>query len=155
MVKKILNARLTLEQTRKQNDQVTIGSLYLCLLGNRPRVPWKCLMFANSAWPKVIVTMWLQLQNKLPTSDRLVSWGMDINQQCKMCQHDLETRDNLFVHREFTRDVWRKLMTCIKCPIYTSDAWATHMKRIIEKAIGNTLTALMFRLMYAEWSHAV
>ncbi|WMV57296.1 hypothetical protein MTR67_050681 [Solanum verrucosum] len=59
MVKKILNARLTL----KQNDQVTIGSLYLSLLGNRPRVPWRCLIFANSARPKAIVTMCLQLQN--------------------------------------------------------------------------------------------
>ncbi|XP_049378189.1 uncharacterized protein LOC125842966 [Solanum stenotomum] len=39
MVNKILNARLTLEQTQKQNDQVTIDSLYLSLLGNRPRVP--------------------------------------------------------------------------------------------------------------------
>ncbi|XP_015166576.1 uncharacterized protein [Solanum tuberosum] len=97
MVKKILNARLTLEQTQKQNDQVTIGNLYLSLLGNRPRVPWRCLIFANSARPKAIVTMWLQLQNKLPTSDRLASWGIDINQQCKLCQNELETRDHLFV----------------------------------------------------------
>ncbi|KAK6791910.1 hypothetical protein RDI58_010991 [Solanum bulbocastanum] len=104
MVKKILNGRPTLEQTQKQNDQVTIGSLYLCLLGNRPRVLWKCLIFANSARPKAIVTMWLQLQRKLPTNDRLASWGMHINQQCKLCQHDLETRDHLFVYCEFTRD---------------------------------------------------
>ncbi|WMV43036.1 hypothetical protein MTR67_036421 [Solanum verrucosum] len=142
MVKKIFNARLILEQTQKQNDLTTIGSLYLSLLGNRPRVPWKGLMFTNSARPKAIVTMWLQIQNKLPTSDRLASWGMDINQQCTLCQHDFETRDHLFVCCEFTRAIWRKLLTWIKWSEYTTDSWDTH-------------TAQFFKLMYTEYSHAV
>ncbi|KAK4713122.1 hypothetical protein R3W88_019029 [Solanum pinnatisectum] len=80
---------------------------------------------------------------------------MDINQQCKLCQNGLETRDHVFVCCEFTRAIWRKLMAWIKWPIYTLDSWDTHLKWIIEKARGNTLTAQLFKLMYAECSHAV
>ncbi|XP_055825503.1 uncharacterized protein LOC129894035 [Solanum dulcamara] len=96
MVKKILAARVILEQIHTQRDSPTTANFYVHLLGNRPIAPWKNMMFNNSARPKAIVTMWIMLQNKLPTTDRLTSWGMNVNQQCKLCQQDLENREHLF-----------------------------------------------------------
>nr|XP_018633849.1 uncharacterized protein LOC108948891 [Nicotiana tomentosiformis] len=39
------------------------------------KVPWKCLMFRNDARPNYAkFTMWLELQGRLSTTDKLVAW---------------------------------------------------------------------------------
>lgn len=154
MIRKIFAARITLEQTQMQRD-ITIGQIYLQLLGNRTRVPWKSLIFANNARPKAIVTMWLQIQNKLPTTDRLSAWGMDIEQHCKLCQGNLESRDHLFVFCEFTRAIWEKLMAWINRPLPTAATWDIHLNWAIRQAKGKDRNAQLFKLMYAECAHAV
>ncbi|KAK4721812.1 hypothetical protein R3W88_012045 [Solanum pinnatisectum] len=98
---------------------------------------WDLAHKSDKLWIRWIHSFYIKNQQFFTAPNpKQASWmvgfmGDDINQQCKLCQHDLETRDHLFVYCEFTRD------------------------RIIEKARGNSLTAQMFRLMYAEWIHAV
>lgn len=63
MVGKIMEAREMWKQvhvTPKEGKSL-IGQIYLQLLGDEPRVPWKYLVFKNEAIPKTKFTMWLHL----------------------------------------------------------------------------------------------
>ncbi|XP_060190860.1 uncharacterized protein LOC132620183 [Lycium barbarum] len=100
MVKQIIEVRgvFELQQQLWNQQPVNIRDIYLVLLGDRPRVSWKSLMFANGARPKAIFTLWLQIQNRLMTTDRLTTWGIDVDHNCKPYQGHTETRDHLYIH---------------------------------------------------------
>lgn len=87
MVRKIIAARSILEQTQTmQHTTITIKTIYQKLLGDNQRVSWKALVSDNKARPKAKITLWLQIQDRLQTTDKLHAWGMEIDQQCKLCQ---------------------------------------------------------------------
>lgn len=74
ITRKILESRTPWNQVehlvKKQHG--IIKQVYLGLIGERTRVSWKCLMFASSARPKAIFTMWLLMQAKHLRKDRLI-----------------------------------------------------------------------------------
>ncbi|XP_019267399.1 PREDICTED: uncharacterized protein LOC109244718 [Nicotiana attenuata] len=73
MVRKIIEAKHLLEQNNVHicREKGFIKHIYLQLLGDQPRMQWKCLMFGNATRPKAKFTVWLQMQNMLLTADRL------------------------------------------------------------------------------------
>ncbi|KAH0698462.1 hypothetical protein KY284_012677 [Solanum tuberosum] len=76
MTRKIMAAKDLLLQLPATIVQKTlIRQYYLQLLGELPRVQWKSLMFGNQARPKARFIMWLTLQQRLLTTDRLIKWG--------------------------------------------------------------------------------
>ncbi|XP_015158848.1 uncharacterized protein [Solanum tuberosum] len=156
MIRKIMAARRTLEQTQAiQLSSVSIKYIYQKLLGDNPKVAWKSLLFGNSARPKAKFTLWLQLHDRRQTTDRLQAWGLDIDQQCKLCQQQGETRDHLFVRCEFTQGVWKRIMTWLQWQWNPTTIWDTHLAWIILCAKGRSLNAQIFKMIYDEITYAI
>ncbi|KAK6784884.1 hypothetical protein RDI58_018339 [Solanum bulbocastanum] len=80
---------------------------------------WKGLMFNNAARPKVIITLWLQLQGRLMTVDRLASWGMNVDHQCRLCAVANESRDHLIVHWLYSQQLWERLLQWLHLQVFT------------------------------------
>ena len=59
------------------------------------KVLWHRLLWGTLTIPKHSVIAWMTILNRLPTLDRLISWGMEINGICYLCQRELETRDHI------------------------------------------------------------
>lgn len=98
MVRKILEARdIFTDQVQNSltEGKSLIRQIYLQLLGTSPRVPLKCSMFSNDARPKAKFTMWLHLQGKLTTTDRLLKWGINVDPLCVYCKRHCETKELL------------------------------------------------------------
>lgn len=53
--------------------------------------------------------MWLQLQGKRLTHDRLEKWGMIVQLECVLCNAHPETGDQLFMSFVFTKPLWDRL----------------------------------------------
>lgn len=155
MVRKILCARACLEQMQIKDAGKwnLIRQIYIQLLGNCPRVAWKCLIFKNDARPKAKFTMWLQLQGRLLTTDRLAKWGLNVDLRCALCQSHDESRDHLFVEFEFTRFLWAKMIQWLQKQIHVGATWEQHLDRAIRNAKGRSLTAQIFRMVYVECIH--
>lgn len=51
--------------------------------------------------------MWIAQLDRLPTRVRLASWGMHVPTTCCLCSRFDETREHLFLHCEYSRDIWR------------------------------------------------
>ncbi|XP_016484095.2 uncharacterized protein LOC107804683 [Nicotiana tabacum] len=156
MVRRIIASRDILQQAQSSNDHIgTIRQLYLQLLGDLPRVSWKNLLFQNSARRKTVFNLWLLLQGRLPTKDRLVNWGLNINQQCVLCQGHVETRDHLFLLCSYAVMLWKQVMRWIQEDQSNNHNWDQHLQWIINKAKGKSSRASIFRMVVTEASYAL
>lgn len=95
MVRKIFQAKNYLSHITDFRNSV-IKQVYLKLLGDLTKVPWKGLMYHNQARPKAMFTMWLQVQGRLLTTDKLLKWGIQTDDTCILCKTTLKNRDHLF-----------------------------------------------------------
>ncbi|XP_060212045.1 uncharacterized protein LOC132639621 [Lycium barbarum] len=158
MVRKLLEARSVWIQhpiNHTSTKQSLIRHIYLQLLGNLPRTPWKTMMFKNMARPKAILTMWLMLQKRLPTVDRLIDWGINADPVCSLCSSTQETRDHLFADCALTKQMWNKLLKWMNRPRCTAQSWDQMLHWVIVNSRGKSSAALLFRLIYAEACHAI
>ncbi|XP_021858307.2 uncharacterized protein [Spinacia oleracea] len=88
------------------NGKYSIKNMYKCLKGESQKVEWKRLICNNSASPKSVFVLWLAIQNRLPTRDRLLSWHMDIDGTFTLCNQVDESVDHLFFNCDYASAVW-------------------------------------------------
>lgn len=74
VIRQILSVRAIMNHVHYNDhpSKIMVRMLYLHPLGDRPQVSWKCLVFQNNARLKSIFTMWLQLHERLLTTNRLL-----------------------------------------------------------------------------------
>ncbi|XP_019264507.1 PREDICTED: uncharacterized protein LOC109242131 [Nicotiana attenuata] len=156
MVRRIIASRDVLQQIQcTRGDKETIRHMYLQLLGDLPRMSWKSLVFQNAARPKAIFNLWLMLHGRLPTKDRIASWGMTIDRSCVLCQGQLETRDHLFLHCSYATELWSRIWKWIQEDQVSYSNWQHHLQWIIKKAKGKSNQANICRLVFTEVSYAL
>ncbi|CAA7053005.1 unnamed protein product [Microthlaspi erraticum] len=68
--------------------------------------PW-----ADAVWfPQIIhkhaFIHWIAARDRLPTRDRLRSWGLDVHGVCLLCNSSMESRAHLFFLCPFGQEVW-------------------------------------------------
>ncbi|XP_021850218.1 uncharacterized protein [Spinacia oleracea] len=63
----------------------SIRKLYAALIGQFPKVTWRRLVCNNLASRKSLFILWLAVQGRLPTKDRLQHWGISTDGMCTLC----------------------------------------------------------------------
>ncbi|XP_019241995.1 PREDICTED: uncharacterized protein LOC109222039 [Nicotiana attenuata] len=130
------------------------NAIYYKLLPEMRLVAWKCLMFKNDARPKASFIMWLVLQGRLATADRLMRWGIIVDSTCSLCQAELETREHLFVECDYAKAIWKRLQKWLQWQ-QAPDEWDQHVNWAIKSAKGKSQQAQIFKLVYAECVYAI
>ena len=49
------------------------------------KVTWSILLWGSLTIPKHSVVVWMTILNRLPTMDKLISWGIGMNGICCLC----------------------------------------------------------------------
>ncbi|XP_075096425.1 uncharacterized protein LOC142174516 [Nicotiana tabacum] len=94
-----------------QNDNsFSIRKLYRLQFPQLPKVPWKGIVLQPRLHPRFKFILWLALQRRLATVDRLLKFGVQIDQQCAFCKLAGETFDHLFFECYVTKEVWSRLL---------------------------------------------
>lgn len=57
--------------------------------------------------------MWVAQLDRLPTRQRLASWGLNIPTDCCLCASSIETRDHLLITCTFSAELWRSSLARI------------------------------------------
>ncbi|XP_070018183.1 uncharacterized protein [Nicotiana sylvestris] len=99
--------------------------------------------------------MWMLLHGRLLTIDILQKWGMIVDTQCALCHNHEENEKHLFVNCEYSKNMWRKIMQWMQHECKTTQSWEQHLEWRVQSAKGNTNSAKIFRMVYAEISHAI
>ncbi|XP_024006572.1 uncharacterized protein LOC112083079 [Eutrema salsugineum] len=66
---------------------------------------WKSVWFSQRI-PKHSFIHWVAMRDRLPTRNRLRSWGMNVPAVCLLCQVETESRDHLFFSCSFAQTIW-------------------------------------------------
>ncbi|XP_075083705.1 uncharacterized protein LOC142167450 [Nicotiana tabacum] len=112
-------------------------------------------MYKNDARPKAKFIMWLQLQDKLLTTDRLAKWGIALDLECVMFHTQPESRNHLFMDCDFTRAVWNRILLWLQKQERPTIGWDQHVAWIIQNVKGRTQQAHIFKSVYAECVYAI
>lgn len=97
------------------SDKYSTKSAYMAQFsggtGSRAaNLTWKC--WAPS---KCKNFMWLLLQNKIWTADRLQLRQWPNNYFCQLCYRNLETTQHLFKNCPYTKEVWQRVLSRLNC----------------------------------------
>ncbi|CAL9213946.1 unnamed protein product, partial [Arabidopsis halleri] len=71
---------------------------------------------ASSVWfkgavPKLAFHMWVSNLNRLPTRQRLASWGVITSADCCLCSAATESRDHLFLSCVYASEIWSQVFS--------------------------------------------
>ncbi|XP_015057495.1 uncharacterized protein LOC107003703 [Solanum pennellii] len=103
-----------------------------------------------SARPKAYFTLWIMLNRKLATVDRLAKWGMLHNKACVLCKSADESIEHIFIECHYARKVWERLLYWIdnhsRCPM----TWSQFIQWSIQHGKGKTTSAQLFKSTLAE-----
>ncbi|XVE66529.1 hypothetical protein DITRI_Ditri08aG0086500 [Diplodiscus trichospermus] len=56
------------------------------------------------------IIVWLALLNRLSTKDRLIAWGIRVDDLCVLCSEKMETRDQLFFEFNYSKQIWKTIL---------------------------------------------
>ncbi|XP_013705347.1 uncharacterized protein LOC106409230 [Brassica napus] len=82
------------------------GTIYKLLKNHAQTVPWKGAIWNSGGVPRHSFHAWLVTLNRLPTRDRLLSWGLAVPATCLLCNQGDESRDHLFFSCTFSSELW-------------------------------------------------
>lgn len=123
----------------------------------RPREPEKD--WAKTVWfkghiPRHAFNFWIANMDRLPTMARLDSWGLQVSSVCSLCRAATETRDHLFLHCQFSRVIWDKIMHRLRLSSTTFASWSSLVvwAKASSAASPRTLRILLIQaLVYYVW----
>ena len=63
------------------------------------------LLWTSLIIPKHVIVAWMAMLNRLPTMDRMIAWGLEVDGVCRLCRNGMESRDHLFFDCSFSKEV--------------------------------------------------
>ena len=103
------NKRDTLSWVASNDGKYNVKSGYKAIIeAKRPEsvdIPLK-LCWDSSCLSKVGFFLWLAIQNKILSIDRLITFGIQGPSRCVLCQHDSKNTDHLLYLCPYSQKCW-------------------------------------------------
>lgn len=104
-----------------QWDKFKTGSIYSLLKRHAATVPWYQTIWCKRGIPKHNFLSWLFVLNRCPTRDRLLSWGLNVDPTCLLCNAASESRDHLLFDCPYSWEIWSSVTT--RCSVTSPRDW--------------------------------
>nr|XP_016487754.1 PREDICTED: uncharacterized protein LOC107807825 [Nicotiana tabacum] len=107
--------------------------------------------------PKYQFILWLALQKRLSTTDRMAKWGIQVPRNCELCIADAEeTHAHLFFDYDYSRQIWSSFLCWTRESSQVGN-WEEEIERLTtKKCNGKThaevLRWLLAAIIYHVWS---
>ncbi|KAI3856063.1 hypothetical protein MKX03_009604 [Papaver bracteatum] len=95
--------------TTVDSGDYTLRDTYNALRGNVSKVFWQSLVWFSNCIPKHCFIVWVTLNRGLKTISKLLSWGMEVDPVCVLCNHMLEDDFYLLFNCHYSVSVWDNL----------------------------------------------
>ena len=97
------------ESWKNAGGKYKAAEVWSVIRKRKEKVGWHKLVWFNLNMPKHAFIAWLAMLNRLPTKDRLMVWGMEMEGNCVFCGEQ-ETRSQLFFGCSFSQEVWSEVL---------------------------------------------
>ena len=94
---------------------LSIKSVYFTLCSHGTLVPWSKLVWSKKNILRHSFILWLALNKKLYTLDKLSAWGVTSVTFCFFYNSSYETHEHLFFQCSFSSTVWTLVVKALNC----------------------------------------
>lgn len=91
------------------------GMIYKLIKDHQSQVTWCKIIWTQKGIPKHNFLSWLMMLNRCPTKDIILSWGLQTDPICILCNSSAETRYHLLFDRPYSFAVWNTLAQKAGC----------------------------------------
>lgn len=142
------------EISGKTSNKYRTSEVYNYLRGSGEEAPWAKVLWTSRSIPRQSFHAWLVVQNRIPTRDRLIGWGLQVPPLCLLCNTVDESRDHIYWDCTFSFDVWSAVAG--RCRLRSDRNWERSLEQMIsllKSSIATSLTLLGWQAtMYWIWN---
>ncbi|GJT54657.1 RNA-directed DNA polymerase, eukaryota, reverse transcriptase zinc-binding domain protein [Tanacetum coccineum] len=126
----------------------SIKEVYKDMRVQSSKSTWAKLVWYSQCIPKQSFILWMAIQGKLMTCDRMEKWGSYDMTVCALCKSDAESHDYLFFNCPFSQAIWMELKTLMQ---FQSNAigWEGIINELAEKPNKSSIWSIVRRLCLA------
>ncbi|GJX51883.1 RNA-directed DNA polymerase, eukaryota, reverse transcriptase zinc-binding domain protein [Tanacetum coccineum] len=111
-------------------------SVYDDMREHNEEVKWGKLVWYSQCIPKHSFILWMVVQRRLLTHDRMKCWGCYDMMVYGLCMMGEESHDYLFFQCAYSKAIWLNLQGKMKCTIH-AQSWKDIVDIIVEKPCLN------------------
>ncbi|KAE8724396.1 hypothetical protein F3Y22_tig00010533pilonHSYRG00293 [Hibiscus syriacus] len=104
---------------------LSVGQIWREIWVRKEKVIWERLVWHPTHVPKHSTITWMAALDRLPTKDRLIAFGLQVDDLYVIYRCEKETRDHLFFQCVFSKQIWEEIIRL------------RHMRRSVMTGIGN------------------
>lgn len=104
-------------------------TVYDYLRESKPDVQWHGAVWFSKAILRHTFHTSLVIQNFLPIRDRLISWDLQVDDRCLLCNAQPESRDQNYFSYAFSNDLWQTVTRRLQ--LQPSTTWQDTIDRMI------------------------
>ncbi|GJV46911.1 alpha/beta hydrolases superfamily protein [Tanacetum coccineum] len=71
-----------------------------------PKVDWRSLVWFSQNIPSHAFVLWMAIQKRLITQDRIYQWNKDNSMKCSLCSSCMDSHDHLFFQCSLSSAIW-------------------------------------------------
>lgn len=115
---------------------------------------WHKAVWFKGATPKFAFIVWIAIQGRLSTGERMKMWNENVDTTCVLCQEPLETRDHLFFECSYSKQIWENLMKGVMRDRYTTK-WDEIVEILTKDAGWGKMELFIARYIWQSAIHAI
>lgn len=95
----------------KDNRPYSIGKAYKAIKNQGEKILWDRIAWNRLSLPKHRIILWLAIQSRLQTRDRLIRFGYCTTDTCLLCDNHAEQPSLLFFRCHYSSACWNEVLT--------------------------------------------
>ncbi|GJW54812.1 reverse transcriptase zinc-binding domain-containing protein [Tanacetum coccineum] len=113
---------------------------------DNPKVIWRHLIWFAQCIPRHSFVLWMAIQNRLMTQDRVVVWKPNEHMKCVLCDQCPDSHDHLFFACLYSSLVWNEMLKTLSKRIISD--WNNTVEEISKMKANNSIDSIVSRLVF-------
>ncbi|KAI3880019.1 hypothetical protein MKW92_024786 [Papaver armeniacum] len=122
--------------TAGQGGDYTLRDTYNALRAKGTKKNWKSIVWFAHCIPRHCFIVWVALNRGLKTRFKLLSWGMDVNPVCVLCNLMIEDDMHLLFNCCYSVQVWDLLCTLLGIRFINHRDWEVQIQWVVAQFAG-------------------
>ncbi|GJT58681.1 RNA-directed DNA polymerase, eukaryota, reverse transcriptase zinc-binding domain protein [Tanacetum coccineum] len=138
------------DKVKRRNDEnklVPFHMKFMCVAisPNTEKVRWYKLVWFKQCIPKHSFCLWLAMNGRLLTQDRIMAWGAQTGLLCPLCSKENDSHKHLLFLCDYSKYVW-KWMAAKMNMRKIEFIWEDVINEILQSKVGNNIWSAVKRI---------
>ncbi|GJR10310.1 uncharacterized mitochondrial protein-like protein [Tanacetum coccineum] len=127
-------------------DEYSTKTVWRDMDCDNPKVIWRHLIWFAQCIPRHSFVLWMAIQNRLMTRDRVVVWKPNEPMKCVLCDLCPDSHDHLFFACSYSSLVWNEMLKTLSKRIISD--WNNIVEEISKMKANNSIDSIVSRLVF-------